>query len=196
MRLVKKLHKSIILALLMWSAIFISGCGAKKVVEKDDSVKVTMMSRNLTITQYKDGKTTYKFITPKMVRYEGVGESGKDTVYMIFEEGIEVMTFNDSTDSIETRITARYAVHRETIGEWEARDSVVGLSKDGKILYTDLLFWNQRDKKIHSPIATKVVDGEETITGINGFESDEEMSDILFINSRGRFKIDTLSNKN
>ena len=130
-----------------------------------------------------------------MVRYEGVGKSGSDTMYMVFDEGIEVITYNDSTDSIETRITSHYAVHRETIGEWEARDSVVCLSKDGKILYSDLLFWDTKEKKIHSPIETKVVDGEETITGLNGFESDEEMSDILFINSRGRFKMDTVSNK-
>lgn len=193
-----KKNLQILLALLFWSAIFICGGCKGKTGDKDgaDTLKVTMKSYNMTITQYKDGKMSYRFKTPYVVRYEGKGRKGADTAYMLFDKGVDVVTFVDSTDTVESHIVSKWALFKETEEIWEARDSVVAQSKDGKVLYTDLLFWNQREGKIYSPIETKVVSGDETVIGRNGFESDESMENIVFRRSQGRFLVDTVSNAN
>ncbi|MEG1553610.1 MAG: LPS export ABC transporter periplasmic protein LptC [Rikenellaceae bacterium] len=193
---IKNPNKIIILALLFWSAIFIVGCKEKKVVKSSADIRITMTSTNLTITQYKDGKMTYRFTTPHLTRYEGKGKSGMDTAYMIFDKGIDVVTFSDSTKQIESHVVSKWAVFRETENIWEARDSVVGLSADGKKLFTNLLFWDQNKHSIYSPIHTRVDSGEESVVGVNGFVSDEKMDDIVFNKSQGRFLIDTLSGAN
>lgn len=187
--------KHITLALLLGSAIFIVGCKEKKSKHATADVRITMTSTNLTITQYKGGKMTYRFVTPHLVRYEGKGKTGNDTAYMVFDKGIDVVTFSDSTRNVESHVVAKWAVFRETENIWEARDSVVGLSADGKTLYTDLLYWDQNTKKIYSPIRTRVVNGEETVIGVNGFVSDEKMDNIEFNKSQGRFLVDTLTSE-
>lgn len=188
--------KNIIVALLFGSAIFIVGCKEKKTHKATSNIRVTMTSTNLTITQYKSGKMTYRFTTPHLVRYEGKGNNGNDTAYMVFDKGIDVVTFEDSTKGEASHVVSKWAVFRETENIWEARDSVVGVSADGKTLYTDLLFWDQNTKKIYSPKRTRVVSGEETVIGVNGFVSDEKMENIVFNRSQGRFLIDTLTNEN
>lgn len=185
MALVKpKINK--IIALLCWSALFVYGCGGGKPIVDDNAVKPTMTSDNLTITNYENGRMIYRFETPHMVRYEN-----KDTAYMIFDQGVYIVTFDDSTMEVKSWLKAKYAIYRETIDEWEARDSVVAQDKGGKTLYTDLLFWDHPKHRITSPIETKVVDGEESVIGLEGFESDEELNNIEFFNSKGRILVDT-----
>ena len=180
-----------IIALLCWSALFVYGCGGQTPTVIDDGKpKRVMESYNLSITNYEGGERRYRFDTPHLTRYEG-----KDTSYMIFDKGIKIVTYDDSTGVEKSSVISKYAVFRESINQWEARDSVVARDTDGKTLYTDLLFWDQKQKRIYSNIKTRVVDGAETIIGIDGFESDEDLSDIQFHNSRGRILVDTTTNK-
>lgn len=176
-----------IIALLCWSALFVYSCGdAGKKTEKDNSPKPTMTSVNLTITNYENGEVKYRFEAPRMVRYEN-----KDTAYMIFDQGVYIITYEDSTLEVKSWLKAKYAIYRESIGQWEARDSVVGSDKFGKRIYTDLLFWDQRTRMVNSPIHTRVVDGEESVTGKDGFKSDEDLVNIDFERSEGRILFDT-----
>lgn len=179
-----------ILALLFWSALFVIGCGNKNGKKSDNNdIRPTMESENLSITNYDNGRRTYKFDTPHMVRYEG-----KDTVYMIFDQGVKIETYDDSTSEVKSWLTAKYAIYRESVQIWEARDSVVALDQEGKRLYTDLLFWDKKSSKIYSTIETKVISGEESVIGVNGFQSNEDLSDIEFFNSKGRILVDTATN--
>lgn len=182
----KKNIKSII-ALLCWSAIFVYGCKSSSKEIDVSEVKPVMKSDNLEITHYSDGKMSYRFITPVLVQYES-----PDTSYMIFEKGIHITTY-DSIGGIKTWLTSKYAIYREKIDEWETRDSVVACDINGKTLYTDLLFWRQKEKRIFSNIKTVVVDGEEMVTGLDGFESDDGLENVEFFNSRGRILVDTVA---
>lgn len=178
-----------IIALLCWSALFVYSCGGAEQNLSDNTLKPTMESDSLTITNYEDGRMMYRFEAPHMVRYES-----KDTAYMIFDRGVYIITFNDSTNEVNSWLKAKYAIFRESISQWEARDSVVASDEKGKILYTDLLFWDQKKRKINSNIKTRVVDGEESVIGLEGFESDEDLNNIEFYNSRGRIIVDTATN--
>lgn len=179
-----------ITALLCWSALFVYGCGNTTKSVDDNSPKPTMVSDNLTITRYEGGRMLYRFETPHAIRYQGV-----DTAYMIFDKGVYIVTYEDSTTDVKSWLKADYAIFYESIDKWEARDNVVAADNAGKTLYTDLLFWDKKTRMINSPIKTKVIDGEESVIGLDGFESDEGLVNIEFYNSKGRILVDTTANK-
>lgn len=187
--MIEKLKSISVIALLLWSALFVFSCGGGKKGDVDNSDRPTMTSDNLTITNYENGRMTYRFETPHMMRFEN-----KDSAWMIFDQGVYIVTFDDSTNDIKSWLTAKYAIYYETRDQWEARDSVVAHDRSGKVLYTDLLYWDHSKKRITSPIETKVVDGEESVIGLDGFESDEELNNIEFFNSKGRILVDTTTN--
>ena len=179
-----------ITALLCGSALFLYSCNTKKrsKEKEEDPILPTLISDSLTITSYNSGRTEYQFWTPKLIRYEN-----SDTSYMVFEKGIRVKTFRDSTLEPYTWLTAKWALYRDMEGLWEVRDSVVAHDREGKTLYTDLLYWNEKEERIYSPIKTRVVSGTESTIGENGFESDQEMTNVVFRNATGTFAIDTMT---
>ena len=178
------------MALLCGSALFLYGCSPQKKskAKDEDPILPTLISDSLTITSYNSGKTEYRFWTPKLIRYEN-----SDTSYMLFEKGIRVKTFRDSTLEPYTWLTAKWALYKDMEGLWEVRDSVVAHDREGKTLYTDLLYWDEKQERIYSPIETKVVSGTESTIGKNGFESDQEMTNVVFRNASGTFAIDTMN---
>lgn len=188
MRFFNEINRTI--ALLIGSALFVYSCGDGKKNADSNILRPTMISHNLTISHYENGKLQYKFDTPYLVQYEN-----KDTSYMIFDKGVHIVTYNDSTGEIKSWLKAKYAVYRKSIEQWEARDSVVAYDITGKTLYTDLLFWEQKEKRIYSTIETKVISGDESVVGLNGFESDDDMSNIQFFKSKGRILVDTTTNE-
>ncbi len=187
--IIKQYSKITTIALLMWGAMLVFACKSSEKSEKKDEVQKIMETDNPVMTSYENGRTLYKMIAPHLERYQG-----KDTVYIVFDKGIYIESY-DSLGNIESWIKAKYAINYESVGRWEARDSVVGQDKEGKRIYTDTLFWDQKKKMITSPSKTRVVDGEESVIGYNGFESDEALKNILFYNSKGRITVDTTKNE-
>lgn len=185
----KIVNSSSITALLCWSALFVYSCGDGKKSVDDGAPKPTMVSDNLTITRYESGRMIYRFETPHAIRYQGV-----DTAYMIFDKGVYIVTYEDSTNEIKSWLKADYAIFYESIDKWEARENVVAADNENKTLYTDLLFWDKKTRMISSPKETKVIDGEESVIGLDGFESDEGLVNIEFYNSKGRILVDTAAN--
>lgn len=177
---------NLIIALLLGSALFVLACkGNSESSADDEGAKPVMVTDNHSMRVYEAGRKGYTMKADHIVRYEG-----KDTIYTIFDEGIYIETY-DSVGAVSTWLKAKYAINYESVNLWEARDSVVGQDKDGKTIYTDLLFWDQKAKRIYSNIKTRVVDGEESIIGFEGFESDEDLSNIEFYDTRGRILVDT-----
>lgn len=188
--MLKKNTYNINIALLfIWSAMFLYGCSdsVPKIVFNRENSPV-MVVDSLRLKYSEDGALSYVFETPEMKRFEK-----NDSVYMVFEKGVKVITYSlkDSVLTIESTLTANYAFYDENFEKWEARGDVVSLTKDGKQVFTEQLFWDQRAKLIHSFVKTVVVDGSEKIIGLNGFTANESMTDIQFRNSQGRFLIDT-----
>lgn len=188
--MVNRIENRTILALLLWSALFIFSCKNDGAKSDADAIRPTLIADSLTTTRYQHGKMDYQFKTPLLTRYEGKS-NGKDTVYVIFDKGIYIETY-DTLGNVESWLTAKYAINYEKEERWEIRDSVVGQDKSGKTVYTDLLFWNNKTKLIHSTEKTIVIDGQESVVGLNGFESKEDLSNIEFYNSKGRILVDTM----
>lgn len=181
-------HNISVALLIVGSAIFITGCGSSKVaadVVITDYKKVpSLVSDSLSITYYEDGKMEYKFTTPRMERYEF-----DDEPYMIFNEGVLVETF-DADGKRKSSLVADYAKYLEKKRLWEAKGNVFGHDENGKELYTEQLFWDEMADRIYSNVDTKVIDGDEITQG-SGFESDGQLNNVRFLNTKGRLFVDT-----
>ncbi len=157
---------------------------------KDPNSEPTQISYNLTSIESKNGNRTYRMQTPLMERYELADEP-----FTEFTKGIKVETFNDTTFVVESDLIADYAHYYENKQVWEARGNVVAHNYSGdKTLYTEQLFWNEKEDKIYSDKMVRVKDGRDSHIG-TGFESDGGFNRYTFRNSRGikEFKQDTTS---
>ncbi len=155
---------------------------------KDPETEPTQISIDLTSVESKDGRRSYRMQTPLMKRYE-LSENPSSE----FEKGIFVETFNDSTFVVESDIKADYAHYDENSELWEARGNVVAHNYVGdRTLYTEKLWWNEKEDKIYSDTLVRVVEGRDQHIGV-GFESDGGFNQWIFNNPRGKMTVEMSS---
>ncbi|MFI3266137.1 MAG: LPS export ABC transporter periplasmic protein LptC [Rikenellaceae bacterium] len=171
---------------IFWSAILLFSCAEEKTIteESTDPNLMTQQSEDLTIINSSNGELSYHFETPLLERYDMANEP-----YMEFRKGVKMITFNDSTRTVESTLVANYAIFYEKRELWEAKGDVVVVNAEGDKLETQQLFWNQTRKVIYSNVDSKVTQGEDVMYGI-GFESDETFTDFEFRKPRGRVEVD------
>lgn len=163
--------------------------GEKNAKELNLQTMITQQSDTLTMVYTKNGVKEYRFWTPLMERYEFARDP-----YMEFRYGINIITF-DTLGNDNSKLRADYAIFYEKRELWETRGNVVGESADGRKLYTQQLFWDQKTDKVYSNVDCKIVDGEDEFVG-EGFESDSEFKDWLFRESEGRMWVDASQSEN
>ena len=177
-------HCIVSVALLMLgSAALLFSCTQQKLPEEDTETLMTQQSDTLTMINSKNGKKSYRFYTPLMEYYELAKEP-----YMEFRMGIDVVTY-DSLGHIESTLVADYAINYEKQSLWETKGNVLAVNKDGQILETQQLFWNQKTGRIWSNVDSKITQGGDVIIG-EGFESDEKMEDFTFRKPKGKVLVD------
>lgn len=94
--------------------------------------------------------------------------------YTEFPLGV-LARFFDRNGDVESQLSSNYAVYYTDKELWEAKDSVVVINKEGEILNTEQLFWDEKNKLIYSNSFVKVTRPDEIITG-EGFEADENFT--------------------
>lgn len=177
-------------ASLVGGAILLFSCsGGKKTKEVNLQTMITQQSDTLTMVYTKNGVKEYRFWTPLMERYEFARDP-----YMEFRYGINIITF-DSLGGDASRLRADYAIFYEKRELWETRGNVVGEGADGRKLFTQQLFWDQKTDKVYSNVDCRIVDGDDEFVG-EGFESDSEFKDWLFRESEGRMWVDASQSEN
>lgn len=171
------------------SAILLFSCGQTETEDpttSDESV-MTEYSEHLTVLMSQNGRRSYHFVTPLLEGYSMAKEP-----YREFRKGVKITTYqDDSLSTVDAILTANYAIYYETRQLWEAKGNVVVEKSDGKTLYTQQLFWNQKTKKIYSNVDSKIVqsEGRDVFVG-EGFESDEEFKDWRFRRMSGRMEVE------
>lgn len=88
-----------------------------------------------------------------------------------FRQGIHVW-FYDFYGSVESELSAGYAIRYPALSRWEAMHNVIFVSKKGEKLETDHLIWEESAEKIFSDKKVTVTTGREIIIG-EGFEADQ-----------------------
>ncbi len=173
-------------ALLLGGATLFMSCHRTQPPAGDEQMQdvITQQSEDLKIVYSKEGNLSYRFSTPLMERYEMAREP-----YMEFRKGVEITTYNDSTHTVESTLTANYAIFLEKQELWEAKGNVVATKAGGQKLETEQLFWNQKTKRVYSNVDSKVTQGRDVILG-EGFDSDEEFEDYIIRRPKGRVSVD------
>ena len=146
---------------------------------------MTQQSENLTVIQTKEGNLSFRFSAPLLEEYEYAEEP-----YIEFRKGIEIETYNDSTQTVEAKLSANYAIFMKRQQLWEAKGNVRGSNADGNQLETEQLFWNQKSKRVYSNVDSKITQKGDVIYA-DGFESNERFDDFVMRKVKGKVTVDT-----
>ena len=118
-----------------------------------------------------------KAFAPEMHRYVG------ETQYNEMPKGIEVI-FYDSINQESSKLTANYAIDKQTENIMEAMDDVVVVNAEGERLNTEHLIWDRKTQRIYSEKFVTITTEDEIIMG-DGFESNETFTKYKITKSRG-----------
>ena len=152
----------------------------------DDPALMTEYCEDLTVVMSQNGRRSYIFETPLLEGYSQASEP-----YREFRKGVKITTYkDDSLSTVNSVLTANYAIYYGERELWEAKGNVVVEKADGTTLYTQQLFWNARTRRIYSNVDSRIVQrgGRQDVVG-EGFESDEEFNDWRFRRSKGRLEV-------
>jgi LPS export ABC transporter protein LptC len=177
---------NIIIPLLGGIIIFISAC-------ENDIEKVKLMTResnfpdqsmtNAAILHKSSGRLEVKVTSPEINRYTSVEEP-----HTIFPHGLNVQ-FYDSTLTVESRITANYAIYHEKEDRWEAKNNVVAINNQGDTLNTEYLIWNQDKEKIHTDRYVRITTKDGIIHG-QGFEANQDFTNWSIKKTTGTIEVE------
>lgn len=163
-------------------------CKDQSVSTPNPETLITQRSDTLTMIVSQNGRKSYRFETPLLERYELAREP-----YMEFTQGIFLETFKDSTEEIESTIIADYAIRYENRQRWEARGNVVATGVEGRTLYTEQLFWDEKTERVFSNVTSKIVQGDDVFVG-ERFVSDDKLQNWTFLNYEGQVGFDASPN--
>ena len=176
-------------AALLGSAALLFSCSRQTAVveEENNQNMMTQQSENLTVIQTKEGNLSFRFSAPLLEEYEYAEEP-----YIEFRKGIEIETYNDSTQTVEAKLSANYAIFMKRQQLWEAKGNVRGSNADGNQLETEQLFWNQKSKRVYSNVDSKITQKGDVIYA-DGFESNERFDDFVMRKVKGKVTVDTVA---
>ncbi len=134
------------------------------------------------ILYYDSAQLKVKIQSPILLRFSLVKEP-----YYEFPQGIHVQ-FYDSLKNVKAEVKSKYAIFKEKQKLWEARKDVIVVSKDGKQLNTEQLFWDQNKKIIYSDKFCRVTTPTANLTG-NKFIASEDFSSYELSQVQGPLKV-------
>jgi LPS export ABC transporter protein LptC len=139
-----------------------------------------------------DFETTYssnaqvklKISSPEVVKIDQ-----KDESYFEFKKGI-LITFYNPDLSIETSLTAQYAIYYDKRNIGKATTNVVITNKKGSVLRTDELYLDETNQIIYTqkPVTIIDPDGSE-IKGNGGFQSNMSFTVYQFTDVSGKIPV-------
>lgn len=125
--------------------------------------------------QYTDsGYLKGKIIAPEVYQF-----NKEEDPYNEFPKGMTAI-FYDKNGNETSFIRANYAIYYTSKQLWEGRDQVYGENRlTGERIETDLIFWDQSEKRIYSDKFTRITRDDGVHIGEFGFDAEEDLSPIL-----------------
>lgn len=175
-----------IAALAIVMLFLLPSCSHKKQLTTDaitnrDSVAV-MVTHDVSTYISDSGVVRYKIITDKWKVFDRLNPS-----MWSFEEGIYLEKFNNDLN-IEATILADTAYYYDKLELWELRGNVHIENEQDEQFDTQLLFWNQKTKKVYSDLYIRIRQQKRIITGI-GFTSNQDFTNYTIKQTQGIFPI-------
>lgn len=97
----------------------------------------------------------------------------KKPSYWSFEKGLYLEKF-DSIFNIDASVKADTAYYYDQNKLWKLMSNVEIQNLKGDKLFTDLLYWNEKEERVYSDQYVRIEQGDQIIWG-TGFESDQNL---------------------
>ena len=108
--------------------------------------------------------------------------------------GVEIVLYQEGTDSIRARLTSHRAVEYAANGLSEALGDVIVVSDAGDTIRTERLVWDRRKHLFYTDQYARIVRQGDVMTPRKGFEADENFRWYNLFDSQGDINIeDSLS---
>lgn len=164
----------------------LSACAENKqpmtdAITNRDSVPV-MTTRDVSTYISDSGVVRYKIITDEWQVFDRLNPSR-----WVFEQGVYLEKFSNDL-SIEATIIADTAYYYDKEELWELRGNVHIENEQDEQFDTELLFWNQKTKRVYSDQYIRIRQQKRIITGI-GFTSNQDFTNYTIKQTQGIFPI-------
>lgn len=175
---------TVILAVVM---LFLSASCSKgkepvsAAITNRDSVPV-MVTRDVATYISDSGVVRYKIIADEWQVFDRLKPS-----MWTFEQGVYLEKFNNDL-SIEATIVADTAYYYDKEELWELRGNVHIENEQDEQFDTQLLFWNQKTKRVYSDLFIRIRQQKRIITG-TGFTSNQDFTRYTIKHTQGIFPI-------
>lgn len=162
-------------------------CGGRRkdfgeAVSSRDSIAV-MVTKGITTLISENGAIRYRINAERWDVFDRMNPP-----YWSFEEGVHLETL-DSLMQVSSQISADTAYYYSATEVWELRGKVHAENVDKEQFDTDLLFWDQRMKRVYSESRITIRQESQVIYG-QGFESNQDFTNYTIRRSEGVFPID------
>jgi LPS export ABC transporter protein LptC len=175
-------QKKSIAALIIWAAILFYGCKKNNIeqIKAIASVETLPMleAKNFKSLFTDSGKVRFSIKAPLLLRFETDGQD-----YSEFPNGLELTKY-DENNKVISSITANYARQYLSEQKWEAKNNVIATNANGDTLKTEVLYWEEKEKKIYTNEYVKIIRADQQFTG-TGMTSDQNMQNWKITNPKG-----------
>ena len=137
---------------------------------------------NAEIIHSDHGRVKVRVTAPEINRYTSAEEP-----HTVFPKGLTVL-FYDSTLTVESKISANYAIYHEADELWEAKNDVVAINNQGDTLNTEYLVWRQDKGIIYSDRYVRITTKDGIIHG-RGFEANQDFTDYQIKETTGTIEV-------
>jgi LPS export ABC transporter protein LptC len=171
-----------IAALFTGAAILFLGCKKNNIEEIKAIASVETLpmqeARNFESLFTDSGQVRFSIKAPLLLRFENDGQD-----YIEFPNGLELVKF-DQNNKVISSITANYARQYVAEQKWEAKNNVVATNANGDTLKTEVLYWEEKERKIYTNEFVRIIRADQNFTG-TGMTSDQNMMNWKITNPKG-----------
>ncbi len=146
------------------------GCGSEEETHSPSRAEgggPTRIVEGITLKESRVGKPRWVLRADSALTFAG----DERTILL----GIEVLFYDESGDSVRSRLRAREGEVDADSKDLIARGNVIVETDEDQRLETEELRWDSQKEKVVSDKAVRIVDGGSVLTGI-GIESDADLS--------------------
>ena len=171
------------LTIILLGAILSSACeNSSKDIERITNIKAEEavdISKDVTVIYSDSAKVKAELKAPEMREYHD------STGNYEFKKGVTIVFFDENTKESQ-RITAKYAIQRQTKGITEFRKNVVITQANGSVINTEELIYDENKKKYYGsqPVEGFKKDGTIFMQGTS-FISDLDFQDVSVTQATG-----------
>lgn len=113
-----------------------------------------------------------------------------DSPYTLMKKGVDIKFWNNRSDQ-PNRLTANWAKLNDKKKFYEGRGDVEMINNDGDTLRTQLIFWDNKNRKIYTEDTVTIKRKDGTVNKSNhGMLASEDFKEFTFLDNHGIFMVD------